>query len=236
MHEDGTVADVIRVGEQTTGEEAAGDAAASVVGPSPSSPGDENRLRILRAAERLMAAHGIDGVSLREINREAGQKNASAIQYHFGNKQQLLVAVLARHQAITGPRRTELLDAWEHADRADDLRGLAEALVLPFVERLADPDGGRDYVQVASEFYSRARSVEDLGDNADPNGSMARWHRLVVEALPGSEGRYPSRYPAVRLVIGETARRAQDPPRGDDEAFAARLTELAEALLRAPAG
>lgn len=195
-------------------------------------PGEENRLRILRAAERLMAERGIDGVSLREINRAAGQKNASAIQYHFGGRDQLLLAVLARHQRISGPRRDELLDRWEERGaRPQDVRGLAEALVVPVVERLADPDGGRQYVQVADEFYSRARSIADLGDNADPASSMARWHRLVVQALPESEGRYPTRFPAVRLAIGETARRAQDPPRDDDERFAEHLTDLVTGLL-----
>jgi AcrR family transcriptional regulator len=227
VQEDGPVAEAIEVGD-----EAMGAAAAS---PNPGSgPGDENRLRILRAAERLMADQGIDGVSLREINREAGQKNASAIQYHFGGRDQLLVAVLARHQARTSPRRTELLDAWEaQGEGADDVPGLAAALVVPVVERLTDPDGGRDYLQIANEFYARARSLADLGANADPTGSMARWHALVVETVPGADGPYPTRFAAVRLTMGELARRAQDPPRGDDAAFAGHLTRLVAAVLRA---
>jgi AcrR family transcriptional regulator len=198
-------------------------------------PADDNRLRIVRAAERLMAAHGIDGVSLREINREARQGNASAIQYHFGGRDQLLLAVLDRHQAFTDPRRHALLDACEAAGEAVELRDLAAALVVPLVERLSDPDGGRDYVQVACEFYSRARSVADLGENHDPRSSMVRWHRLVADRLPEQEERlFPSRYPAVRLTIGEVARRAQDPPRTDDDAWAATLTDLVSALLAAP--
>ncbi len=40
---------------------------------------------IIRAAERLFAAQGIDGVSLREINRSAGQSNTGAVQHHFGD-------------------------------------------------------------------------------------------------------------------------------------------------------
>lgn len=200
-------------------------------------PGDQNRLRILRAAERLMAAKGIDGVSLREVNRAAGQKNASAIQYHFGGRDPLLVAVLDRHQQITSPRRNQLLDAWEAsgtgAHDRNGQRGLAAALVVPVAERLADPDGGRHYLQIANEFYARARSVADLGDNADPAGSMARWHRLVVETMPESEGRYPTRFAAVRLTMGELARRAQDPPRSDDAAFADHLTDLVAAVLAA---
>jgi len=35
---------------------------------------------------------GIDGVSLRELNQAAGQKNVSGLQYHFGHKGCLLAA------------------------------------------------------------------------------------------------------------------------------------------------
>ena len=41
----------------------------------------DTRDQIIRAAEQLFAAHGIDGVSLREINRAAGQSNTGAVQY-----------------------------------------------------------------------------------------------------------------------------------------------------------
>ncbi|OWY62916.1 hypothetical protein B7486_55880 [cyanobacterium TDX16] len=78
--------------------------------------------------------------------------------------------------------------------------------------------------------------MEDLGANADPAGSMARWHRLVAETVPGAEGRYPARYAAVRLTMGELARRAQDPPRTDDAAFTEHLVVLVTALLSAGSG
>jgi AcrR family transcriptional regulator len=195
---------------------------------------DDNRSRILRAAEQLMATRGIEGVSLREINRVAGQGNASAIQYHFGDREGLLIGVLERHQAQTDPHRHHLLDEYEAAGDGD-VRALAAALVVPLVERLQDPDGGRDYLQIACEFYSRARSLDDLGRHRDPRHSMARWHRLVAERLPDQELRsIPPRFPAVRLVIGEVARRAQDRPKRSDALYAAELIDLVAALLDAP--
>jgi AcrR family transcriptional regulator len=194
---------------------------------------DGNRLRILRAAERLMAADGIDGVSLREINRAAGQGNASAIQYHFGDREGLVIAILERHQVASEPRRHALLD--EYARGPGDLRVLAEALVVPLIERLADPDGGREYVQIAREFYTRARSLDDLGRHRDERHSMARWNRLAATRLPQQEQRIlPARRAAVRMVLGEVARRAHDPPASDDGVFADELVELVAALLAAP--
>ena len=46
-------------------------------------------LELLLVAERLFSAHGVAGVSTREIARAAGQKNHSAVAYHFGSKEGL---------------------------------------------------------------------------------------------------------------------------------------------------
>ena len=61
-------------------------------GTSPEAPES-----LIAAAERLFAARGIDGVSLREINREAQQRNTTSLQYHFGDREGLLRAIMAKH-------------------------------------------------------------------------------------------------------------------------------------------
>ena len=45
------------------------------------------------AAESLIAEHDSYAVPLREIVKRAGQKNESALQYHFGNLQGLVSAI-----------------------------------------------------------------------------------------------------------------------------------------------
>ncbi len=55
------------------------------------------RLALLRAAERLFAARGVDVVSLREIAGAAGQGNHSAALYHFADKKDLINSLLERH-------------------------------------------------------------------------------------------------------------------------------------------
>ena len=97
--------------------------------------------RLISAAERLFAEHGIDGVSLREINRAAGAKNASALQYHFRDRDGLLRALIAKHRRDVEARRHAMLDAYE-AEGRDDVRALAGALVRPMAAKLSDPDGG----------------------------------------------------------------------------------------------
>src|SRR4028118_1142805 len=54
------------------------------------------RHRLLAAAEDLVARHGPDAVSTRQILAAAGAGNMAAIQYHFGTKEGLLAAVVAR--------------------------------------------------------------------------------------------------------------------------------------------
>ncbi|NDZ80673.1 helix-turn-helix transcriptional regulator [Streptomyces sp. SID10853] len=51
------------------------------------------------AAERLFAERGIDAVSLRTVGAEAGQRNTSAAQDHFGSRQALLDAITAARSA-----------------------------------------------------------------------------------------------------------------------------------------
>src|SRR5205085_9838489 len=58
---------------------------------------EETRERILAAAERLFAEHGVLGVSNRQIGEAAGQGNNFAVGYHFGTKTDLVRAVARRH-------------------------------------------------------------------------------------------------------------------------------------------
>ena len=54
--------------------------------PTDPSPSDLAKQRLILAAISLFSQKGLDGVSLRLINREAGARNNSALHYHFGNK------------------------------------------------------------------------------------------------------------------------------------------------------
>ena len=47
-------------------------------------------------ALRLFAQQGVEAVSLRTINTEAGSKNKSAVQYHFGSKLGILEAIFEK--------------------------------------------------------------------------------------------------------------------------------------------
>jgi AcrR family transcriptional regulator len=198
------------------------------------------REQIVTAAERLFAERGIEGVSLREINRAANQSNTNAVKYHFGDRAAVVRAVLDKHQRDTEARRHALLDQYEqHEQGAEpgDLRALAAALVLPLAAKLSDPDGGREYLQVASQFYTRPSCLDDdLVSHRDPNNSMLRWHRLLRPVVPAEETTLlHSRFPAIRFALVELARRAAGPADRDDRLFTSHLIDLVTALLAATA-
>jgi AcrR family transcriptional regulator len=95
----------------------------------------ETRERLLDAAERLFARHGLEGTSLRAVTREAGT-SVSAANYHFGSKQELLRATLLRRAEPINRRRLEGLAALErHADgRPTEVEEILDAFLRPLFE------------------------------------------------------------------------------------------------------
>ena len=57
------------------------------------------RARLLRAGEQRFARDGVTGARMSDVVRDAGQANDSAVGYHFGSRQGLLDAIVAKHVA-----------------------------------------------------------------------------------------------------------------------------------------
>jgi AcrR family transcriptional regulator len=187
---------------------------------------------LIRAAEELFAARGSDAVSLREIVAASGATNASAIQYHFGDRRGLLRAVLAKHEPTIHAARQELLDRYEAAG-VDDVRALAAALVEPLANELGNADGGRGYLQLVADLYNRPvpRFAPEAAD--DPADSITRWRALVMPLLTPEAVRLHRRFDALRFTVSELARRGRG-GRTDHRLFSSQLTDLVTALLLAP--
>jgi AcrR family transcriptional regulator len=198
--------------------------------PNPSA----TRERLIATAEELFAERGISGVSLREINAAAGQRNSTALQYHFGDRDGLVRAVLAKHSPDVESRRHALLDEYEAAQpTADGLRTLAGALVRPSAAKLTDPDGGRAYLRIMAQLVHVPPNPEKTGN--DSRASVNRWRRLVGEVLPEvAVTRLHRRYTAIRITFVELALRAEARPSRDERLFTSHLVDLVTAILDAP--
>lgn len=95
---------------------------------------DKAREALLDAAEELFARHGVDAVSNRRITEHAGTANHSAIAYHFGDRDELVRALLNRHLEEMNRRRAQLV-ATLAADAG--LRDILACMILPWIEYLA---------------------------------------------------------------------------------------------------
>src|SRR5262249_16957212 len=101
---------------------------------SPPTVRERSKVALLEVAEQLIAEHGVDGVSLRQIGAAAGHRNPNAVQYHFGSRDGLLQAIVEHRLPPINRRRLELLDRADAAPADQRLRLVVEAVVRPLAE------------------------------------------------------------------------------------------------------
>lgn len=191
----------------------------------------ETRRRLVAAAERLFAARGVEGVSLREITRESGARNAIALQYHFGDRAGLVQAIFDKHLPEVDARRNAMLDELE-ARSGSDLRALAAALVRPLAAKLGDDDGGREFLQIHADLLNRPMPLFPVVEEQDD--SLGRWRTLVEPLLPEDAAALHRRFTAILYVAVELGRRARSGPHADDRLFTSYVVDVVTAILGAP--
>lgn len=98
---------------------------------------DSTRERILRAAERIYAASGFHGMSLRDVTLLAGV-NLASVNYHFGSKDKLIVALADRRLTPINNDRMERLAQLraKHGKKAIPVNELVAALVDPMFKAM----------------------------------------------------------------------------------------------------
>jgi AcrR family transcriptional regulator len=109
---------------------------------------------LLKTAEQLLAEKGLGAVSTREIARQAGQKNNSAISYHFGSMQNLLEAILDYRMTPLNQSRRAMLDTAINNGDDKNLRSLVEVIVKPLTEELLRPPEHSRYLSLLSQLIS----------------------------------------------------------------------------------
>ena len=200
----------------------------------------ETRARLIATAEQLYAERGLDGVSLVEISREAGQRNRAAAQYHFTDKAGLVQAILDKHTPGIEAARHAMIDALEAGTGAPPLRAWVDALVRPLAAKLDDEDGGRAFLRVQAELMRQPDVT--LEHRAKQNRGAQRLLRGMTRATTGAVP-VPRVLLAARMLLvtgllfhGMSDYLARDeagdaPPRA---VFVEALVDAIEALLAAP--
>jgi len=130
----------------------------------------DTRLLLIEAAERLFAEQGLSRTSLRQINQEAGQRNESAIHYHFGSREAVILAIFELRTRPINEERLRLMAAAraKAAPAALGSHALAEVLVLPLARAISANPGRTHYLrfltQLSLDRAGRQRGLENPHD------------------------------------------------------------------------
>jgi len=109
------------------------------------------RERLVVAAEELFASRGIHQAATRDITAAAGQRNTSALTYHFGSRAGVLAALLAHHG---DPIDTLRGNALREPIATASTRELVGALLVPYATALATARG-RNYLRIVVQLSSQ---------------------------------------------------------------------------------
>jgi len=151
--------------------DAAETAVADAVGPSRAERRQQGaadtRASILAAARERLLAVGYANLSTRAV-AEAAEVPLSQIHYHFGSKQQLILAILeGENERLLARQRSMFSEPeplWRQWERACDY---------------LDEDLASGYVRVLQEMIAAGWSDADVA--AAVRGYMAGWFRLLAD-------------------------------------------------------
>lgn len=149
----------------------------------------DTRTKLILVAEQLFGERGIDAVPLREIVDGAGQRNASALSYHIGGREELVLAILEFRRAVVDGRRVELLDKYAEDGVQMDESAIAAGVIIPLVElMLSDPRGG-NYLRFLSQALITERPESAYRSTAGTEQGMRRCYRLYRARHPDLSSR-----------------------------------------------
>mgnify|MGYP003985571765 CR=1 FL=1 len=107
-------------------------------GESISASATATKMRLLDVSGRLFAESGFDSVSLRLITENA-EANLAAVNYHFGSKEELIVAVVEKLVRPVNQRRLVLLKQI-NLEGSAACQSIVEAFIDPVIEAASRGD------------------------------------------------------------------------------------------------
>ncbi|MCG6875394.1 MAG: TetR family transcriptional regulator [Betaproteobacteria bacterium] len=146
----------------------------------------DTRDRMFDAAEALFIERGFDGTSLRMVTTRA-KVNLAAVNYHFGGKNGLFTAMIARRFDTLNDARVTLLDEYRRTAKGAPLacEHVLAAMFVPAMQLARDPRrGGRDFLRLLGRAYvDPSPTLRDfLAERYAP--TLERFKEAFSEALP----------------------------------------------------
>ncbi|PYE13701.1 TetR family transcriptional regulator [Williamsia limnetica] len=154
----------------------------------------ERRRAIIRAAWRLIAARGIDGINMRDLAAEAGYTNG-ALSHYFSGKDEILRTAFEHVLEETNQRIEQ---------SASGLRGLS-ALRKVAYEIMPLTEEARLEARIAISLWQRA--LTDRAMEGVNNAAVAQWRRRLGQHLSEAieDGQLAEHDVAVRADLLMTA-------------------------------
>jgi AcrR family transcriptional regulator len=170
----------------------------------------DTRETILDVAEAQFSKHGFDGVTLRQVARDA-RVDTALIHYYFGAKRGLFDAVFLRRAEILNTERLDALERYERENPALEVEGIMEAFLRPILDPTAHRgEGWRNYFALVAQVNGTPQwGGETMTRYFDP--VIRRLIEMLKKALPHARDEdlywsYHMLSGALTLSMGQTGR------------------------------
>jgi AcrR family transcriptional regulator len=185
------------------------------------------REQLILAGERLFAEQGIDNVSLRQINAEAGQRNSSASHYHFGSKESLVTAIYEYRIERLNARRQAMLAALPPTAEPRPVAAVIGLLVQPIVEEIEESEGGRNAIRFVAQLVNHPTLNLVTMWRQQFEGSLGRIHDDLRVALPEIPDEvFGSRFALTCVLTVNALADRERPDRGATDVLSHTLPDL----------
>ncbi len=135
---------------------------------------------LLQTAERLFARHGVENVALTQIVAQAGQRNRSALHYHFGSRSGVLTAVLNQRLAPINARREAMMAALPVSPTVAEV---LRAEIAPLAQVILEEPWGPDYLGLLAQVTYRPQLLAQQVEEQHLTG-LRRGRALLALASP----------------------------------------------------
>ena len=200
---------------------------------------EPTRERLLNVAETLFLENGLDDVSLRTIVRRAGQKNQSALQYHFGGREGLIAAIRSRRVAQVELRRRALLNKALTGGCEPELRDVCAVLTRAPFALCREDRTFRAFLGMFGKHVLASDRELVLASQDDQQPSLAKLGEMLMQRLEHLEPallmlRLENAHTLILLAISRRARRGGSFRGRKAELFFNNMVDQMTAMLAAP--
>ncbi|MCW8092205.1 TetR/AcrR family transcriptional regulator [Alteromonas sp. ASW11-130] len=143
----------------------------------------KTKVRILNAAEMLFAEQGFQQTSMRQITSQA-EVNLASVNYHFGNKKNLIQSVLKRYFDDLMP----LVECALNSAQNTSIRAVLEKLIEPVMSlNELRPGGTEIFVKLLGHGYNETQGHLRRFIMTHYGSTISKLTVLIQSCLPSVE-------------------------------------------------